>query len=658
MSSTALTVTVTDDDGTAVTGICSRALAVQTAILAATSRATCADVTTADLASVTTLNVTAYGPTSIDPADFAGLTGLTSLEIDDSPQLTTVPNNAFAGLTALTTLNFWFFSLTTLGEDAFAGLTVLTSLDLNFDDSLAALDAEIFDGLTALEHLDLSRNLLTTLDADIFDGLTALRTLALNDNLLTTLDADIFDDLTALETLHLTSNLLTTLNADIFDGLTALDTLDLGQNGLTTLDADIFDELTDLRTLGLNNNSLTKLDADIFDGLIALETLALDSNLLTTLDADLFDGLIALNTLYLDSNLFTTLDADLFDGLTALTRLELQDNRLTALDADIFDGITLLERLDLECNYFTALDLNIFNPFVATLTYLNLMSDSFTTPPVESAIRAKFPMITDVLIGVTPCLRVTVSPTSLTVTEGATGTYTVALRAQPSGDVMVAISSDNPDVTVAPTTPLTFTAANWDTAQMVTVSAAQDPDQADEAATLILDPDGNDYDLVISTVLTVTVTDDDGTAVNNAPTVATMIPDQTATSGRALDYTFPADTFTDADGDTLTYTATLADDSALPSWLSFAPATRTFSGTPTAVDVETLSVKVTASDGNGESVSDTFDIVVSLPPDTSPTLVSNAGQGDTLSSGVTIDRAQAFTTSAGGHAVKRRNHLR
>ena len=608
--STALTVTVTDDDGTAVTGICSRTAEVQTAILDVTGRATCSDVTAADLVAVTSLPVSNYSGTTLDPADFAGLTGLTNLEIDDSPQLTTVPNNAFAGLTALTTLNFWFFSLTTLGEDAFAGLTVLTSLDLNFDDSLAALDAEIFDGLTALEHLDLSRNLLTTLDADIFDGLTALSTLTLQDNLLTTLDEDIFEDLTDLETLYLTSNLLTTLNADIFDGLTALDTLDLGHNGLTTLDADIFDDLTALRILGLSVNGLTTLDADIFDD-TAMETLALDSNLLTTLDADLFDGLTALNTLYLDSNLFTTLDADLFDGLTALTRLELQDNRLTALDADIFDGITLLERLDLECNYFTALDLNIFNPFAATLTYLDLMSDSFTTPPVESAIRAKFPMITDVLIGVTPCLRVTVSPTSLTVTEGATGTYTVALRAQPSGDVMVAISSDNPDVTVAPTTPLTFTAANWDTAQMVTVSAAQDPDQADEAATLILDPDGNDYDLVISTVLTVTVTDDDGTAVNNAPTVATMIPDQTATSGRALDYTFPADTFTDADGDTLTYTATLADDSALPSWLSFAPATRTFSGTPTAV--ETVSVKVTASDGNGGSVSDTFDIVVSAP---------------------------------------------
>ena len=664
-------VTVDDDetaDPTSTTGICSRTMEVQTAILSATGRATCSDVTAADLVAVTSLNVNNYSGTVLDPADFAGLTGLTSLQFSgDSAELTTVPDNAFAGLTALTTLNFnVLFSLTTLGEDAFADLTTLenlnlssnllttlhadifdgltalsrlelqdnrltalhadifddltalTSLDLNLNRSLAALDADIFDGLTVLEYLDLSytnqtaldadifdgltdlenlnlssnllttlhadifdgltalknlnlsSNLLTTLDADLFDGLTALDTLALNRNLLTTLDADLFDGLTALEELELNSNSLTTLDADIFDGLaalnrielhdnrltaldadifdglTALDTLALGYNGLTTLDADIFDGHTALRLLSLSGNSLTTLDADIFDGLTALDTLALNSNLFTTLDADIFDGLTALDTLALKSNLFTTLDADIFDGLAALkhlylnsnslttldadifdglaalNRIELQDNRLTALDADIFDGITLLDRLDLKCNYFTALDLDIFDPFTATLTYLDLMSDSFTTPPSETAIRVKFPMIIDALTGVTTCLRVTVSPTSLLVTEGATGTLSVALRSQPSGDVTLAISSDNPDVTVAPTTALTFTAANWDTAQTVTVSAAQDTDEADEAATLILDPDGNDYDVVNSTVLTVTVTDDDGTAVNNVPTVASI----------------------------------------------------------------------------------------------------------------------------------------
>ena len=105
------------------------------------------------------------------------------------------------------------------------------------------------------------------------------------------------------------------------------------------------------------------------------------------------------------------------------------------------------------------------------------------------------------------------------------------------------------------------------------------------------------------------------TATNTAPTVATVIPDQTAMAGAVFNYEFPSDTFADADaGDTLTYTATKSDDTALPLWLSFAAATRTFSGTPQAADVETLSVKVTASDGNGGSVSDTFDIVVSAAP--------------------------------------------
>ena len=133
-----------------------------------------------------------------------------------------------------------------------------------------------------------------------------------------------------------------------------------------------------------------------------------------------------------------------------------------------------------------------------------------------------------------------------------------------------------------------------------------------------------------------------GTITASVPTVATAILDQTATTGTAFDYMFPAATFTDADGDTLTYTATLDDNSALPSWLSFAPATRTFSGTPTAADVGTVSVKVTASDGDGGSVSDTFDIVVDLP-----TLVSNAGQGVNVAFGISQDRSQAFTTSAG-----------
>ncbi len=138
---------------------------------------------------------------------------------------------------------------------------------------------------------------------------------------------------------------------------------------------------------------------------------------------------------------------------------------------------------------------------------------------------------------------------------------------------------------------------------------------------------------------------------NAAPTVANPIDDQTATAGTALNYAFPANTFADTDaGDTLTYTATKSDDSALPSWLGFAPLTRTFSGTPQTADVETLSVTVTASDGT-ESVSDTFDIVVSADTTTSVSgvLVSNIGQTDGGDWFSNREIASSFTT--GGAAT-------
>ena len=122
---------------------------------------------------------------------------------------------------------------------------------------------------------------------------------------------------------------------------------------------------------------------------------------------------------------------------------------------------------------------------------------------------------------------------------------------------------------------------------------------------------GTGYTLGSTRVHTITINDDDQPVANTAPTVANAIPDQAATEGTAFSYVFPAGTFTDADGDSLTYSA-----GALPSWLSFNAAARRFAGTPQAGDTGTVSVTVTADDGNGGSVSDSFDITVSA--DTAP----------------------------------------
>ncbi|SHE61227.1 PKD domain-containing protein, partial [Leeuwenhoekiella marinoflava] len=112
------------------------------------------------------------------------------------------------------------------------------------------------------------------------------------------------------------------------------------------------------------------------------------------------------------------------------------------------------------------------------------------------------------------------------------------------------------------------------------------------------------------------------TDVNEAPTVVNPIPNQNIDQDEALSFQFAMNTFQDVDGDDLTYSAQLSGGGALPAWLSFNPANRTFSGTPLNTNVGTVSIEVIADDGNGESTNDTFDITVANVNDI-PT-VSNA----------------------------------
>jgi len=99
---------------------------------------------------------------------------------------------------------------------------------------------------------------------------------------------------------------------------------------------------------------------------------------------------------------------------------------------------------------------------------------------------------------------------------------------------------------------------------------------------------------------------------NDAPEVSLALANMEGNEGERLSFSIPAGSFRDVDaGDSLAYTATLSDGSALPAWLSFDADTQTFSGTPNVDDVETLSLEVTASDLSGGSVSDVFNVTVS-----------------------------------------------
>jgi uncharacterized delta-60 repeat protein len=110
------------------------------------------------------------------------------------------------------------------------------------------------------------------------------------------------------------------------------------------------------------------------------------------------------------------------------------------------------------------------------------------------------------------------------------------------------------------------------------------------------------------------------TNVNEGPTAANPIADQTATEDVPFSFTFAAATFNDVDvGDTLTYSA-----SGLPAWLTFDAATRTFSGTPTNADLGAFTVTVRATDAGGLWVEDQFGIVVASVND-APVVTATVG---------------------------------
>src|SRR5690606_241952 len=88
--------------------------------------------------------------------------------------------------------------------------------------------------------------------------------------------------------------------------------------------------------------------------------------------------------------------------------------------------------------------------------------------------------------------------------------------------------------------------------------------------------------------------------VNDAPTLDKPFEDQVIIKGVLFEFIVPEESFADVDaGDVLSYTATLADGSALPDWLTFDAVTRTFSGTPPDGAAVELAIVVVATDRDG-----------------------------------------------------------
>ncbi|WP_461643850.1 MBG domain-containing protein [Labilibaculum euxinus] len=256
----------------------------------------------------------------------------------------------------------------------------------------------------------------------------------------------------------------------------------------------------------------------------------------------------------------------------------------------------------------------------------------------------------------------TVSETTLTIDENAgTGTFTVVLDVQPSNDVVFDVASDKTEEATVDKATLTFTSANWDTPQTVTVTGVDDDIDRDDTATItvmVKDASSDDpFDALTDQTAGITLTDDDTagftvskialTIDENAGTGSfTVVLNSEPTSDVVFDVTSDKTDEATIDKSTLTFTSANWDTSQ----------TVTVTGVDDDIDRDdtatiTVAVKDASSDDTFDALTDQTVGITLTDDDVAPTVstsaVSSITSGSVTMGGDMSDKGSADVTETG-----------
>ena len=212
-----------------------------------------------------------------------------------------------------------------------------------------------------------------------------------------------------------------------------------------------------------------------------------------------------------------------------------------------------------------------------------------------------------------------VTPVAVKVAEGGSKKYEVKLGTEPSETVTVTITGHASTDVSLDKASLEFTAAKWNEAQTVTVTAAADDDASDDEVTLAHAASGGDY-ATVSRDVVVTVEDDDDPALVVTP-VAVKVAEEGSKKYEVKLGTEPSETVT------VTITGHASTDVSLDkASLEFTAAkwneAQTVTVTAAADDDgsdDAVTLAHAASGGDYATVS--RDVVVTVEDDDEPALV-------------------------------------
>ena len=280
------------------------------------------------------------------------------------------------------------------------------------------------------------------------------------------------------------------------------------------------------------------------------------------------------------------------NGGTGTYTLVLESEPTDGVTITLASGDTNIATVSLATLSFTTSNWNTAQTVTVTGINDDIDNDPVRTAPISHTSASSDPDydtdtdVDDVVVSATDddVAGIQVTPLMLSVDEGgAAGTYTVALGSQPEANVTITpASSAVPVVTVSGA--LSFTPANWNVPQTVTVTGVNDDldNASDRTATIThaIDSTDGDYSVLPVADVSVTVTDDDVAGVSVVPTVIMVNED----SGTNV-YTVALDSRPTA-AVTITPTSGDTDLATVSGALSFAPAAWNVAQTVTVTGVD------------------------------------------------------------------------
>ena len=266
-------------------------------------------------------------------------------------------------------------------------------------------------------------------------------------------------------------------------------------------------------------------------------------------------------------------------------------------------------------------------------------------------------------VGQQPTLQVGVSSSTqtLTVPEGGANSYTLVLGSRPTGDVTIGVTLPaGTDLTLDKTT-LTFTSTNWDVAQTVAVTAAEDDDGVtDVGVTLTHTVSGGGYGSTTVPDVEVSITENDTADIVLSKTSLTVM------EGDAAGSSYTVKLATEPTGEvTVTVSGHAGTDLSLDkttltftedNWAT-AQTVTVKAGQDNDGAADTATLTHTASGGDYASVSNTLPVTVT--DDDTPAVVLGktsltVAEGDAAGTSYTVKLATEptgeVTVTVSGHA--------